>query len=154
MTNRQFKFTLLLGAALLSASERQAQAQQYSAHYAYQVATPSAQAAPSGGYGCYTNAPPSTGACYTIIPVTTGNSCYTPTMQPGCPTYTQVPATPCYDVLCHDTAVVREKVTLRRYYPVFIHLQEKTYEGVEIQEEWNPICVLCTRAKPCPKHVN
>ena len=129
------------------------------AHAQYFVKYDSAQPlpAPQSPYvgnpgGCYTGGGGG-GACYSITAPTGNWSCYTPTMQPSCPDYTQHPPTPCWDTLCHDTVSIDHKVVLNRYYPVYIHLKEGNhYRGVQIEEKWQPVCILCTKTNPCSKH--
>ena len=149
--NLKFGFAVLFGAALLIQPTAQVYGQHYVA-YAPSPQVPSPQTWPGGG--CYTGTvpPPAGYACYSITPIASGNSCYVSTPQPTTPPDMQPPATPQYEVLCHDVAYVTERVTLRRYYPVYIHLKAVPYEGVEVREEWKPLCVLCTKEKPCPKH--
>ncbi len=156
MVERLGKRTLfgLAAMACMACFAGNAHAQIYTQSYAAPQA-PSGQAsygpAPAG---CYTGGPPVGYACYTVYPSSGGYSCYTPGTQPSCPPYTQYPATPCYDTLCHDSATVTQKIVLNRYYPVYIHLKDNHYTGVQIEECWKPLCVLCSTTKPCPKHAN
>ena len=151
--NWKFGFAVLFGAGLLIQSSAKVHGQNYVV-YAPSPQVPSPQAWPVQGGGCYTGTvpPPSGYSCYTITQIPSGNSCYVSVPQPSTPPDMQHPAMPQYEVLCHDVAYVTQKVTLRRYYPVYIHLKAVPYEGVEVTEEWKPLCVLCTKDKPCPKH--
>lgn len=137
-------------AGLLTGAGKTAEAQVYAQQYAMQPAPSPQSGYPVPPAGCY-GSPPTSAACYSYGPPR-GDACYSRMDRPNYPHDHQLPGTPDYWTLCHDTATVTHTVYLTRYYPVYVHLQAKKHEGVHIEEVWKPLCKLCTPEHPCPRH--
>lgn len=129
----------------------EARAQYFGQYGSPQAPSPQQPYNPSSG-GCYTDGV--RGSCYSVAPATRHDSCYTScyTQGPHTPFEQHLPQ-PVFETLCHDKVYVTHKITLDRKYPVYVHLREQSYQGVEIEERWTPYCVICTKDKPCPRHV-